>query len=321
MQVFILAGGYATRLWPLTEKRSKPLLPIAGKPLLTHLIEKIPASMQVTVSTNSVFEEAFDEWIQGLHRPNITLEIEDTKHEDHKLGALGALGMWLEENKIQEDVLVLTGDNYLGFDMQEFLAHFDGVSPLLAAHDIGDVSKASAFGTVLAKGTGPVMDVMGFEEKPKDPKTSLVSTGCFVLPRNTIPLTIAHAKRKPDNVGGIFEEFLAQGIAVRAFVFTDPWLDIGSFASYLAAHRLLVHGKTLLGNESQVDGETACTESVCIGDRSTIKKSTLTDCIVMDDCRIEDCVLKDCIVDDGCVLKGVDLTGKMIRAGTSLAKS
>ncbi len=314
----MLAGGYATRLWPLTEKRSKPLLPIAGKPLLTHLIEKIPSSMHVTVSTNSVFEEAFETWIQGLGHPNVHLEIEDTKHEDHKLGALGALGMWLEEKKIQEDVLVLTGDNYLGFDLAEFLKHFDGSTPLLAAHDIGDVSKASAFGTVLTKSTDRIADVLGFEEKPQNPKTSLVSTGCFVLPRGTIPLTIAHAKRKPDNVGGIFEEFLGNGIPVKAFVFTDPWLDIGSFGSYLAAHRLLVHGQILMGNESQADSDSQCTESVSVGVRSTIKKSTLTNCIVMNDCMIEDCVLKDCIVDDGCTLKGVDLTGKMIRAGTVL---
>ena len=321
MQVFILAGGYATRLWPLTEKRSKPLLPIAGKPLLTHLVEKIPSNMHVTVSTNSVFEEAFETWIQGLGHPNVHLEIEDTKHEDHKLGALGALGMWLEEKKIQEDVLVLTGDNYLGFDLAEFLKEFDGTNPLLAAHDIGDITKASAFGTVITKNADRVTDVLGFEEKPQNPKTSLVSTGCFVLPRGTIPLTIAHAKRKPDNVGGIFEEFLNNGIHVKAFVFTDPWLDIGSFGSYLAAHRLLVGGKTLLGAQSQNDAETICNESVSIGERCTIKKSTLTNCILMNDCIVEDCVLKDCILDDGCVLEGVDLTGKMIRAGTRLAIS
>lgn len=317
MQVFVLAGGYATRLWPLTEKRSKPLLPIAGKPLLTHLIEKIPSDMRVTVSTNSVFEEAFETWIQSLGHPNVHLEIEDTKHEDHKLGALGALGLWLEEKKIQEDVLVLTGDNYLGFDLQTFLQQYDGETALLAAHDIGDISKASAFGTVI---TDANHHITAFEEKPREPKTSLVSTGCAILPRQTIPLTIAHAKNKPDNLGGVFEEFLKNGVKVRAFVFAEPWLDIGSFGSYLAAHRLLVN-RTMLGKESYADTESRCTESVSIGMRSTIKKSVLTNCIVMDDCMIEDCILKDCIVDDGCKLRGVDLAGKMIRAGTVLVQS
>lgn len=318
MQSFILAGGYATRLWPLTEKRSKPLLPLAGKPLLTHLIEKIPTDMHVTVSTNSVFEEAFDRWIQELGRLGVTLEIEDTKHEDHKLGALGALGMWLEEKRVEDDVLVLTGDNYLGFDLDRFLKQFDGATPLVAAHDIGDTAKASAFGTVIIDAKN---EVIGFEEKPKEPKTSLVSTGCCVFPQSTIPLTIAHAKNKPDNLGGIFEEFLKQGVAVHACTFTEPWLDIGSFNSYLAAHRLLVNGKHMIGSESLVASDSNLQESVSIGMRSTLQKSTLIDCIILNDCMIEDCILKDCIVDDGCTLKGVDLTGKMIRAGTTLAKS
>ena len=62
MQCFILAGGFATRLWPLTEKQAKPLLPIAGKPILTHLIEKIPDDLPITVSTNAAFQGGFKEW-------------------------------------------------------------------------------------------------------------------------------------------------------------------------------------------------------------------------------------------------------------------
>ena len=82
MRAFILAGGFATRLWPLTEKRAKPLLPLRGKPILTHLVEKIPADLPVTVSTNAAFEDAFEEWRRDLGRSETEIVVEGTKHDD-----------------------------------------------------------------------------------------------------------------------------------------------------------------------------------------------------------------------------------------------
>ncbi|MFH0851764.1 MAG: sugar phosphate nucleotidyltransferase, partial [Candidatus Peregrinibacteria bacterium] len=60
MRAFILAGGFATRLWPLTEKRAKPLLPLAGKPLIDHLLEQLPSDLPVTVSINAAFQQSFE---------------------------------------------------------------------------------------------------------------------------------------------------------------------------------------------------------------------------------------------------------------------
>ena len=82
MKAFILAGGFATRLWPLTEKRAKPLLPLAGIPLLTHLVEKIPAGIPITVSTNAVFAEDFEKWKKAMSdkRLAISILIEDAGH-------------------------------------------------------------------------------------------------------------------------------------------------------------------------------------------------------------------------------------------------
>ena len=155
MHAFILAGGFATRLWPLTEKRAKPLLPIAGKPIITHLVEKIPAGMPVTVSTNATFADGFKKWMDPapgsgqvpMHQ-GMELVVEGTQKDDHKLGALGSIAEWVRAEKIDDDLLILTGDNYLGFSLDDFLRAFDG-HPLLAAHDIGDLERAKAFGTVI----------------------------------------------------------------------------------------------------------------------------------------------------------------------------
>jgi glucose-1-phosphate thymidylyltransferase len=320
MKVFILAGGFATRLWPLTENRAKPLLPVAGKPLLSHLVDQIPKDLPITVSTNAALAEGFHEWQTQYPDRKIKIVVEHTKHDDEKLGALGATAQWISEQFIKEDILLLTGDNYLGFSLKEFLECYDGKTPLLAAHDIKDLEKASAFGTVILKDEtngSRTAHVAAFDEKPKKPKSTLVSAGCYVLPTHTLPTVTAFAKKKPDNVGGIFEEFLRLKQDVMCFSFEEPWLDIGSFSSYLDAHRLLVDGKNLLAPTAKVTA-TVFHGSNSIGAESTVHGSDLADCLVFDHCSITDCTLKNCVIDEGCVLRGIDLNGKMLRAGTRL---
>jgi glucose-1-phosphate thymidylyltransferase len=317
MHALILAGGFATRLWPLTERRAKPLLPLAGKPIIQYLVENIPKEIPVTVSTNAAFREGFESWISALPQKNVTLAIEHTQNDDQKLGALGAVAQWLQESGVQDDLLLLTGDNYMGFRMQDFLAAYRPGTPIVGAHDIGDIDRAKAFGTiVLAPGTTAVQ---AFEEKPEHPKTTLVSTGCSVLPAAALPVLQRYAKEHPDNVGGIFEELLRQKWDIDCFTFREPWFDIGSFHAYLEATGALVGNRVLQGENTTFDGNT-CSGSVVIGDGCRVSKSTLHDVVLFPDSLVEDCVLEQCIVDSGCTLKGVDLTGKMIRAGTTLVR-
>lgn len=317
MHAFILAGGFATRLWPLTEKRAKPLLPLAGKPMLTHLVEKIPKEVPITVSTNAAFEEGFHEWKEPIGRENLAILIEETRSDDEKLGALGAVAQWITNEQVEDDILLLTGDNYLGFSVAEFLSAANPTIPLLAAHDIGDLQQAKSFGTVILGEDGKA--IAGFEEKPKEPKSTLVSTGCSLLPERTLQTLVAFAKEHPDNVGGIFEEFLRKDISIECFTFAEPWFDVGSFDAYLEATRALVGNELLLGRSSTCE-ETIYEGSVVVGERSHVEGSTLSNVVLFDDCRVEDCVLTNCILDNHCHLKGVDLTGKMLREGTELVK-
>jgi glucose-1-phosphate thymidylyltransferase len=326
MHAFILAGGFATRLWPLTERRAKPLLPVAGKPMLSWIVEQIPANIPVTVSTNAAFGDDMKKWSQTIGRRDLTVRIEETKSDDEKLGTLGATAQWIETKNIKDDILLLTGDNWFGFDMNTFVAQFDDMNTfvaqfdgvtLVAAHDIGDKTKASSFGTLVLAANGK--DVIEFEEKPKEPKSALVSTGASILPRAVIPDLLAYATVKPDNVGGIFEELLRLERPVHCFRFTEPWFDIGSFESYLDATRNIVSDRLQQADTATVE-ECERIGSAVIGAGSTVKKSELEDTVIFENCVIEDCVLRDCIIDNGCVLKGIDLTGKMLRAGTTLVR-
>ena len=317
MHAFILAGGFATRLWPLTEKRAKPLLPLAGLPILTHIVEKIPAEIAVTVSTNAVFEESFHTWAKTIDRASLDIMIEPTTHDDKKLGTNGALAEWIRSARIEEDILLLTGDNYLGFSIEEFLKHYSG-NTLIAAFDSGNLDEAKKFGTVMLDDDGK--RIAGFEEKPAAPKTTLVSTGCSVIPASTFTVIVEYAKTHPDHIGGIFEEFLRRGIAIDCFRFEEPWFDVGSFETYLTATKALVGDRALLASTAQL--QTCETEgSVVVGERSVVEGSTLRDSVIFEGCRIRNCVLERCVIDDGCTLEGVDLTGKMIRAGTVLNAS
>jgi glucose-1-phosphate thymidylyltransferase len=324
MHAFILAGGFATRLWPLTEARAKPLLPLAGVPLIEYLVRDIPEDVPVTISTNAIFKEAFEDWAEGFGRSNVEILIEDVKSDDQKLGALGATAQWITDANIDDDVLLLTGDNYCGFSFDAFLATAVPDTTLIAVHDIGNIEKASQFGTVLTENQQPTTHnrqlVTGFEEKPREPKTTLVNTGCSLLPKSTLPILVEYAKSHPDNIGGVFEELLNRKKPITCFSFSESWFDIGSFDAYLEATRELVGGR-VIKEEGAVTEQTNCEGSVVIGERSTVQRSKLTDTVVFEDCMIEDCVLSNCVIDKGCTLRGVDLTGKMLREGSKLIRT
>ncbi len=319
MHCFILAGGFATRLWPLTERRAKPLLTIAGKPILSYIVASVPQDIPITVSTNAAFAGDFHTWQNTLKRDNVNISIEDAGHEDQKLGALGAVAKWIREESIEDDVLLLAGDNFAGCDMPSFLQLFRG-NPLVAGHDIGSKDAAKQFGTIVTKvdPTATLQTVTSFEEKPAKPQSSIVGTGWWVFPRATLPMLSEFAKEHPDNVGGIFEEFLRRNILVDCFIFQELWKDIGSFEAYMSLHREFVGEKTITHATAKISKDSELKGAIDLGPSTDIQKSVLTDCIVFGKTRIIDCVLTRCIIDEDCILEGIDLTDKMLRKGTIL---
>jgi glucose-1-phosphate thymidylyltransferase len=320
MHVFVLAGGFATRLWPLTERRAKPLLPVAGKPLLSYAVDAVPKELPITISTNATFQEDFMSWHTAYGRKNIDIHIEDAGHEGEKLGALGAVAKWIEENNVQEDIVLLAGDNYAGCSMQNFLSLFRG-NPLVAGHDIADTELARQFGTIVTNDdASDLKQVMSFEEKPLHPVSTVVSTGWWVLPKNCLQALCVFAKTHPDNIGGVFEEFLRQNIIVDCFIFEELWKDIGSFEAYLSLHRALVGEETLMDTTASVDAKSILKGSIDLGPQTHIVSSSLSDCMLFGHATIKNCVLKRCVIDERCTLEGIDLTDQMLRAGTILQR-
>ncbi len=223
MKCLILAGGFGTRLYPLTFNKAKALVEYKGKPLLTHLIEKIPPSLEVLVSINRKFEADFRQWQQGIDR-YVELCPENAATDEQKAGAVSALNFWVNQKGITEDLLVIAGDNYFEFELSQFIAAYNGRNTLIAICDIGDKKKASHFGVVRLNGH----KIIEVEEKPPVPSSSLIATACYLLPPRVFPHLAQYcSKDKRDNLGK-FIAYLTARDEVHGYPFSEPWFDIGS---------------------------------------------------------------------------------------------
>lgn len=223
MKCLILAGGFGTRLYPLTINNAKALLEYKGKPILTHLVDKIPRAIEIFVSINMKFEADFRKWHQGIDR-YVDFCLEEASTDGQKKGAVSSLNLWVNRKGITEDLLVIAGDNYFEFDLPHFIAAHNGRSTLVAVYDIGDRNKASNFGVVRLNSR----KIAEFEEKPAKPKSSLIATACYILPRRVFPCLAQYcADGKRDNLGN-FISYLVATDEVRGYAFTKLWLDIGS---------------------------------------------------------------------------------------------
>nr|MDO8118668.1 nucleotidyltransferase family protein [Candidatus Sigynarchaeota archaeon] len=247
MKAIILAGGFAKRMWPLTENRAKALLPIAGKPIIEHILKKfehISAIHDLYVSTNKKFENDFKRWIARVKTTkNLSLIVEPHNREENKMGAIGGLKFFIDTCKIDDDLLVIAGDNLFEFDIDELL-DFNTMTTdsVVALYDIADIETVrKRFGVAVVNEKG---NIVAFEEKPAEPSSTLISTGIYVFKRADLQLIHAYLDEKmnPD-APGFFIKWLTAKRTVKGFIFTGYWFDIGSFKLYADANTTFKHEK------------------------------------------------------------------------------
>ena len=120
----VLAGGFSTRLYPLTKNFPKPLLTIKGKPIIEYIIEKInnvDGINKIIISTNKKFEAHFVNWVNSFESKNpIELEIEESLEEKEKLGAIKGIHR-IYEKYPKEEFLIVAGDNFFDEDLDTFV--------------------------------------------------------------------------------------------------------------------------------------------------------------------------------------------------------
>lgn len=325
MKCIILAGGFATRLWPLTENKAKPLLHLKDRSLISHIADGLPEDIEIIVSTNAVFEDEFNEWAKKYPHRQIKIFVEDSKSDEFKKGALGATALVIEQLKIDEDLMLIAGDNYFGFKMPDFIKFYNN-NPLLAAYDIGSLESAKKFGVVVTKAAPARLDgrmclqVSEFQEKPQAPKSTLVSTGCYIFPKKNLMDIVDYAKKKNDDLGGIFEYLLQKGETIDVFSFREKWFDVGSFEGYLNANKVLLDNQIIEKNNVTKQGQNKFISGVFLGDNVTVTNSLIEGSVILNDCKILNCVIRNCIIDENCELTNIDLSHKMIRRGSVILK-
>lgn len=317
MKAVVLAGGYATRLWPITRHRPKMLLPVGDTTVIDRIFRELEGDSRIDdvyVSTNEAFAEDFEAYLAGSEFTKPQLSVEDTTEEDEKFGVIGALAQLVAREEVDDDLLVVAGDNLIGFDLGEFVDFFEekGASTL-AAYDVGSKEKATSYGVIDVDGDR----VTALEEKPDDPPTTLVSIACYAFPRASIRFEeYLDGGNNPDEPGW-YLRWLVDNDEVYAFPFEEAWFDIGTPESYLEAVGWALNGGSLVDDDATVvDSDIGTNVHVMAGAR--VVDSTLEDTVVFPDATVIDCEIHDSIVDEETRVENVNLAGALIGAHSHL---
>lgn len=240
IKVLLLAAGYATRLYPLTENTPKPLLRVGEKTILNHILatlEEIKTVKDVYVVTNDKFYSTFLNWSKTLKSPfNIKILNDGTKSNEDRLGAVGDIHFVVQQEKIKDDLLVIAGDNLFGFSLANFVDFFRNKNTsVVAFHDLKDKDKVKGkYGVGIVRGSR----VIDFAEKPTEPKSSLASTACYLFKKKDLSHLHNLLKAGKADAPGNLIIHLAQVSEVHGFVFDEHWFDVGSFESLEEAKKM-----------------------------------------------------------------------------------
>ena len=244
MKVVILAAGYGTRLQSIAANTPKPLLPINGQPLLNYVFDRVESLTdlaEIVVVSNNKFYSVFLQWAATLNcRVPVRVVNDGTNTPEERLGSIGDIEFTIRESKINDDVLVVGGDNLFDFDLDAYY-RFANARPqhvTIGVYDIHDIQEATLFGVVAL---GPNGKIVSFEEKPKQPKSTLVAMCFYYFPKTTLPLftTYLEQNQKADRAGD-YIRWLCEVSDVYGFQFNGKWYDIGSIESYREAQEKFI---------------------------------------------------------------------------------
>ena len=318
MKAVVLAGGYATRMWPITRNRPKMFLPVGERTVIDEIfadLEDDDRVDEVFVSTNERFADTFADYIAESPFEKPTLSVEETVEEDEKFGVVGALAQLVERESVEDDLIVVAGDNMISFDLADFTDFFeDKGTPTLAAYDVGSKERAQSYGLVSLDGD----QVADFQEKPDEPESTLVSIACYAFPAETLPdlATYLEDGENPDEPGW-FIQWLQSRQPVHAFTFDGAWFDIGTAESYLDAVEYALDGGSLIEDGATVE-DTEVGDVVHVMGGATVAGSSLDRSVVFPNATITDCSVRSSVVDEHATIEDLDLSGALIGGYTSI---
>ena len=239
MKAIILAAGYATRLYPLTLNKPKALLPINNIPILDYIIKQInnlPEVDKIFVVSNNKFAQNFYDWheiIKSKSRIFIKIINDGTNSDDDKKGAIGDINLVIKQENIDDDLLIIAGDNFFTFDLKEFYDFaLSTQKDCACAKEFNNKNKDffTRFAIAQINKNNKLIDL---EEKPKDPKSNLVVYANYIYKKNTLPLIKKYLDEGniPD-APGFFLQWLYKKQDVYIYKINGECYDIGTPEAY-----------------------------------------------------------------------------------------
>lgn len=244
MKAVILAAGYATRLYPLTLDRPKALLSVGGRPMLDRLLDQlevVDGLDEVYVVTNSKFAGAFRDWAAGRSGPAVRIVDDGTIDEESRLGAIGDLDLTIRQARLDDDVLVLAGDNLFSESIAPFPVFALGKGgAALGVYDVGDLETIRRYAVIELDGDDRVTLL---EEKPDEPRSTLAGIALYFYPRSALGLVAEYLAEgnNPDQPGRLVQ-WLYPRTPVYGWRVPGRWYDVGSKETLAEADRAFSSG-------------------------------------------------------------------------------
>src|ERR1041384_3174362 len=244
MKLIVLAAGYATRLYPLTLTQPKSLLPVAGKPMINHVLDQVtPISGidHVYVVSNAKFSDRFQKWAEDYRRANSQLSFtvinDGSREEADKLGAIGDLHLLLTSAKLDDDVIVVAGDNLFSQPLTAFGEFCRGKqAPVLGVFDVGSLDLTKKYSEVRLDDSGRIIL---FAEKPPHPTTTLIGIALYYYPKSVLPLIKQYvAEGNNTDQPGRLVQWLYPKVPFYTWTVSGLWYDIGSKETLDEANRI-----------------------------------------------------------------------------------
>ena len=294
MEAIILAGGFGTRLRPLTYTRAKSLLPIMNKPMIAHLIETLPEEVDKVILAVNYRKNQIEEYFKDNdYGKKIIVNDEPTP-----LGTGGAAKF--AEEHITDRFFVLNSDIICSLNLKEMI-DFHKKNDAVGTISLWPVENVEEFGVADVKNDG---NIIGFVEKPKkeDAPSDLINAGAYLLEPEV--LDYIETGRLVSMEKEIFPQIIEDTKKFYGFKFPGYWMDIGRIKSYLDIHQFLLKKNNLenyTGKNNEIKGiikKSTIGSNVYIGKNSTIESS-----IILNNAKIEEnSVLSDCIIGENGVV-------------------
>lgn len=238
MKALILAGGYATRLYPLTKDTPKPLLKLKNKAIIDYIVDqvdKVGDVDKVFVVSNNKFYDQFEDWVipKSKEFPGRYKIINDgSNNVEDRLGAIGDLNLTINSGLIDDDLLVVAGDNLFDFNLNDFVHFGYSKRPYHSVCLYLPTSKEINLTQYGIAHMNSESQVTHFEEKPQQPKSNLISTCIYFIPKEKLHFVNDYLQKGHyHDTPGSYISWLAQHDKVYGRIFDGMWYDLGDFDS------------------------------------------------------------------------------------------